>query len=72
MSIRCPNCKREYDVTLFEFDRDIACKCGNRVGLKHEEVFRHPDEICRRYELKVEEDNLSEIKKAQGNPNIKH
>jgi len=33
MAIRCPRCGREYDVTLFEFGRTVACECGNVVGL---------------------------------------
>ena len=31
MAIRCSYCNREYDVTLFEFDRSIICACGNTV-----------------------------------------
>jgi hypothetical protein len=39
MSLRCPKCKREYDVTLFEFNREITCACGERLSLAkgHEE-----------------------------------
>lgn len=39
MSLRCPKCGREYDVTLFEFDREVVCACGKRLSLKnaHEE-----------------------------------
>jgi len=32
MSIFCPKCGREYDVTLFQYGRTIECACGNRVG----------------------------------------
>lgn len=64
MSIRCPNCKREYDVTLFEFGKDITCECGCRIGLKHQEIFSQLDEICRQYNLELEEEKLSEIKRA--------
>lgn len=32
MSVPCPRCGREYDVTLFEFGRTIHCACGARVG----------------------------------------
>lgn len=32
MAIPCPECGRQYDVTLFEFGRTIACACGARVG----------------------------------------
>jgi hypothetical protein len=40
MAIRCPYCKKEYDVTLFEYGRTVKCTCGNVVNLKHEEIFR--------------------------------
>ncbi len=35
MAIPCPECGREYDVTLFEFGRTIQCTCGARVGMEH-------------------------------------
>lgn len=38
MAIRCLNCSREYDVTLFEFDRSIICVCGQTVTFKHEQM----------------------------------
>jgi hypothetical protein len=31
MSIRCPKCGREYDVTLFQFGRSVVCDCGQVV-----------------------------------------
>jgi len=34
MSIPCPRCGRQYDVTLFQFGRTIHCTCGERVGLQ--------------------------------------
>jgi uncharacterized protein len=34
MAIRCQQCGREYDVTLFQFGRTIHCACGTRVGLE--------------------------------------
>ncbi|MEN8184133.1 MAG: Mut7-C RNAse domain-containing protein [Myxococcota bacterium] len=33
MAVPCPRCRREYDVTLFEFGRTLWCTCGSRVGL---------------------------------------
>lgn len=35
MAINCPQCGRQYDVTLFQFGRTINCACGARVGLEH-------------------------------------
>ncbi len=40
MAIRCPHCKREFDVTLFEFEKTVKCVCGNVVTLQHKEIFR--------------------------------
>jgi hypothetical protein len=33
MSLRCPKCKREFDATLFEFNREVICPCGERLSL---------------------------------------
>jgi hypothetical protein len=33
MSIKCPQCGAEFDVTLFTFDRGIRCDCGAWVDL---------------------------------------
>jgi uncharacterized protein with PIN domain len=32
MSVFCPGCGREYDITLFSWGRTIECACGTRVG----------------------------------------
>ncbi len=38
MSIRCPRCGREYDVTVFQFGRNVKCACGEIVdALKPQE-----------------------------------
>ena len=39
MAIRCPHCKREYDVTLFEFEKTVKCICGNVISLQHKETL---------------------------------
>jgi len=33
MAIRCADCGREYDVTLFQFGRTVKCDCGNTVQM---------------------------------------
>lgn len=38
MAVRCSYCGRDYDVTLFEFDRSITCVCGKTVLFKHEQM----------------------------------
>jgi len=35
MAIGCPRCGREYDVTLFQFERTVRCACGAEVALAH-------------------------------------
>jgi len=40
MSIRCDNCGREYDVTLFQFGRTVRCDCGNVVTLSGVHTLR--------------------------------
>lgn len=44
MAIICPNCRREYDVTLFQLGRTIHCACGRRVGLEHRLTLPASDE----------------------------
>jgi len=31
MAIICPICRRQYDVTLFEFGNTVECDCGARI-----------------------------------------
>jgi uncharacterized protein with PIN domain len=40
MGVPCPDCGRQYDVSLFSFGRTIHCTCGCRVGLEPR-VQRH-------------------------------
>jgi hypothetical protein len=53
MSIRCKFCGRDYDTTLFEFDRTITCVCGKVVTFRHEQM---KDEAIIKERIK-EEDN---------------
>jgi len=39
VAIRCPQCGREYDVSLFQFDRTIQCDCGRKLELSHFETL---------------------------------
>ena len=32
MAILCPNCGRQYDVTLFQFGASVDCDCGERIA----------------------------------------
>lgn len=54
MSIRCTYCGRDYDATLFEFDRSITCVCGRTVTFKHEKLT---DEALHKQKAEKEEEN---------------
>jgi len=32
MAIICPKCKKQYDITLFEFGRTLKCDCGYQIN----------------------------------------
>ncbi len=64
MAIRCPYCKKEYDVTLFEFEKTINCDCGNVISLQHKEIFKellnaHRDEEEKILEIKRSADKIA-------------
>jgi HAD superfamily hydrolase (TIGR01458 family) len=40
MAITCPHCGRQYDATLFAFDRAVRCDCGHRFGISHGHLMR--------------------------------
>lgn len=50
-------------MTLFEFGKEIICECGNRLSLKHEEIFSQFEQDFKLYELEFEEEKLSEIRR---------
>ena len=56
MAVQCLYCGRDYDVTLFEFNRSITCVCGETVRFKHELMT---DEAL--LARKAEDDNVREI-----------
>lgn len=64
MSIRCPNCKKEYDVTLFEFGKEITCECGRVFKLSHNESLNNLNGILKQFEIDIEEEKLLMIKRA--------
>lgn len=55
MAIRCPYCKKEYDVTLFEYGKTVKCTCGNVVNLRHEEIFKDIFNVYEDEEKRIEE-----------------
>ncbi len=64
MAIRCPHCRKEYDVTLFEFEKTIKCACGNNIKLQHKELFNlvlnaRKEENEKNIEIKKIADNIA-------------
>ncbi len=55
MAIRCPDCSREYDVTLFEFEKSIICDCGTTVTLSHLKITEETLLSQKREESKIAE-----------------
>ena len=31
MAVTCPNCGRDYDITLFQFGHKVECECGTLI-----------------------------------------
>jgi len=52
MAVLCQKCKRQYDITLFQFGQAVKCDCGSVVELKEyyplnkekEDKFKRPPE----------------------------
>ena len=65
MSIKCPQCGAEFDVTLFTFDRRIRCDCGAWVDLTSGHREDEP-EWCFRIEVGRPETEDDEALLADG------
>jgi hypothetical protein len=65
MSVKCSKCQKEYDEALFRSGREIICVCGAKLGPGREEVLNQLEDLCRQYDLEIEESKLGEIKAAQ-------
>ena len=64
MAIRCPQCKKEYDITLFEFDKNIICDCGYEIKLQHKVIIDELEKFSKDYFIQLEEDNIKEVQRA--------
>lgn len=42
MAVQCPRCRRQYDVTLFQFHHRVRCACGARLDLVRGHVIETP------------------------------
>lgn len=40
MALECPSCGAQFDATLFAFDREVLCDCGERVTRETANVRR--------------------------------
>ena len=56
MAVRCPECGRDYDVTLFCFGGSVRCVCGEEV------IFAH-EERCISDSRREEDENILEVKR---------
>ena len=63
MAIRCPHCKQEYDVALFQFDRKIRCHCGRELDLSLIETIQ---DFERYLESVDEKEKAAEIQREAG------
>ena len=55
MAIRCRQCGRDYDVTLFAFERSITCVCGKPLTFKHAHMTNEALRAQRSEDRKVRE-----------------
>jgi hypothetical protein len=39
MAIKCPDCGRQFDITLFEYGKTVICPCGRELSLEHREIL---------------------------------
>ena len=58
MAVRCSFCKKDYDVTLFEFGKTVKCVCGNIVNLKHMQLADDTVYFLRQEEMKINDIRL--------------
>ncbi len=63
MTIKCPKCKKVYELSSLNAQRNVICVCGQSLGGEQEDVFERLNEICRQYELKLEEERVIQIRK---------
>lgn len=59
MAIVCPDCSREFDITLFQFGRPMVCDCGRLIDPL--DWWLGPDRSAARARLR-EERKLQELK----------
>jgi len=55
MAVQCPYCGKGYDITLFEFGRDVRCVCGKTVAFRHEQIMDAANRACSVEDARVRE-----------------
>ncbi|MFH1093543.1 MAG: hypothetical protein V1739_05230 [Candidatus Omnitrophota bacterium] len=63
MSIKCPKCKKIYELSLFDAQENVFCVCGKNLSFEQEDVLGRLNEICKEYESKLEEEKVVQIRK---------
>lgn len=61
MSIPCPHCGRQYDITLFQFGRTIRCECGATIDESHVALLRDLDRILDELDDKHKAEELKRL-----------
>lgn len=61
MSIPCPRCGRQFDVTLFDFGRTVACPCGELLDASHVALLRFAEGIASRAEDRAGAEELGRM-----------
>ncbi|MFO7915023.1 MAG: hypothetical protein R6U43_04970 [Candidatus Krumholzibacteriales bacterium] len=43
MAVICPDCGRQFDITLFEFGNEVICPCGRKITPEHrDDLIEYP------------------------------
>ncbi|MCG2712227.1 MAG: hypothetical protein L6416_07900 [Candidatus Omnitrophica bacterium] len=63
MAIKCPKCKKIYELSAFDAQESLFCVCGQSLGVEQEDVMKSLNEICTQYKLKLEEGKVVQIRK---------
>ena len=56
MGIRCPKCRKEYDVKLFKPGKKIVCGCGYEVNKIYEDILKELDKVVKDYYAKSKDE----------------
>ena len=67
MSIKCPKCERIYELAVLDAQQSFSCVCGEILVGEQDDVLMHLQEICKQYELKIEEEKVVQIRKMADN-----